>query len=95
MKLITEAHEYMKRLAEQCTQNGYRNIQALMFDRGEDDSVYDFTVSVAETNLGAEALDYARHGWRANVVFLDGHAETVGMGDASLKRVGLSAGIYR
>jgi prepilin-type N-terminal cleavage/methylation domain-containing protein/prepilin-type processing-associated H-X9-DG protein len=67
----------------------------LLFDRGEDDSVYDFTVSVAETNLGAEALDYARHGWRANVVFLDGHADTLGMGDASLKRIGLSAGVYR
>lgn len=67
----------------------------LLFDRGEDDSVHDFVRIVAETNLGQEALDYARHGWRANVVFLDGHAETVGMGEASLERIGVSDGIYR
>jgi len=67
----------------------------LLFDRSDEDSVADFNHSVAEANLGVEALDYGRHGWRANVVFLDGHAETIGMGEASLKQVGVSAGIYR
>lgn len=67
----------------------------LLFDRSDDDSVDDFNHSVVEANLGVEALDYGRHGWHANVVFLDGHAETIGMGEASLKQVGVSAGIYR
>ena len=39
-------------------------------------------------------LDYVRHGYRINVVYLDGHAETLYMTDGSLQSVGVSQGIY-
>ena len=39
-------------------------------------------------------LDYPRHGYRINVVFLDGHAETLYMTDGGLRAIGVSQGIY-
>ena len=45
--------------------------------------------------LGREALDYLRHNWKANVLFLDGHVETVPMTDAGLATIGTTRGIYQ
>lgn len=39
-------------------------------------------------------LDYVRHGYRMNIVYLDGHAETIYMTDDNLRNVGVSQGIY-
>jgi prepilin-type processing-associated H-X9-DG protein len=39
-------------------------------------------------------MDYQRHGYRINVVFLDGHAESFYMTDAYLRTIGVSEGIY-
>jgi prepilin-type processing-associated H-X9-DG protein len=39
-------------------------------------------------------LDYPRHGYRINVVFADGHAETLYMTDDGLRAIGVSEGIY-
>lgn len=50
------------------------------------------------TTWGPEAarghLDYQRHGYRINVVFLDGHASTIYMTDGGLREIGVSDGIY-
>jgi prepilin-type processing-associated H-X9-DG protein len=39
-------------------------------------------------------LDYPRHGYRINVVFVDGHADTLDMTDGGLRSIGVSEGIY-
>ena len=45
-------------------------------------------------HFGREALDYLRHNWRANVLFVDGHVETVVLTDEGCRPVGLLNGIY-
>ena len=53
---------------------------------------------VERANWGPEFarghLDYRRHGYRINVVFVDGHAETLDMTDGGLRAIGVSKGIY-
>jgi prepilin-type processing-associated H-X9-DG protein/prepilin-type N-terminal cleavage/methylation domain-containing protein len=44
--------------------------------------------------LGREALDYLRHSWRANVLFVDGHVESVVLSDEGCRAVGICNGIY-
>ena len=44
--------------------------------------------------LGREALDYLRHSWRANVLFVDGHVESVVLSEEGCGAVGLCNGIY-
>lgn len=44
--------------------------------------------------LGREALDYLRHNWRANVLFVDGHVESVVLSEEGCRAVGLCKGIY-
>ena len=39
-------------------------------------------------------LDYPRHGYRINVVFVDGHGETLYMTDGGLRSIGISEGIF-
>lgn len=39
-------------------------------------------------------MDYVRHGYRMNVIFCDGHAETIYMTDGGLQQIGVSEGIY-
>ena len=39
-------------------------------------------------------LDYPRHGYRINAVFVDGHGETFYMTDGGLRAIGVSQGIY-
>ena len=44
--------------------------------------------------MGREGLDYLRHDWRANVLFVDGHVETIVLTDEGCREVGLLNGIY-
>ena len=44
--------------------------------------------------IGREALDYLRHSWRANVLFVDGHVEAIMLTDEGCRSVGLLNGIY-
>jgi prepilin-type N-terminal cleavage/methylation domain-containing protein/prepilin-type processing-associated H-X9-DG protein len=44
--------------------------------------------------LGREGIDYLRHSWRANVLFVDCHVESVPLTDDGLRSVGTSKGIY-
>ena len=39
-------------------------------------------------------LDYLRHSWRANVLFVDGHVESVVLSEEGCGAVGLCNGIY-
>ena len=45
--------------------------------------------------LGREGIDYLRHSWRANVLFVDGHVDGVPLTDEGLRSVGTSRGIYQ
>ena len=53
---------------------------------------------VERANWGPEFarghLDYPRHGYRINAVFVDGHVETFDMTDGGLRSIGVSQGIY-
>jgi prepilin-type processing-associated H-X9-DG protein len=53
---------------------------------------------VERANWGPEFarghLDYPRHGYRINVIFVDAHAETIYMTDGGLQSIGVSQGIY-
>jgi prepilin-type processing-associated H-X9-DG protein len=44
--------------------------------------------------IGREAIDYLRHDWHANVLFVDGHVESVPLSEEGCRTVGLSKGIY-
>jgi len=43
-------------------------------------------------NFGSEGLDFLRHRYRTNVLFVDGHVEAVPMTEAGLSTVGVSSG---
>jgi prepilin-type processing-associated H-X9-DG protein len=62
---------------------------------GDHDTLHSF---VQLTTWGPDAarghLDYPRHGFRINVVFADGHADSVLMTDPGLATIGISEGIY-
>jgi len=62
--------------------------------------IHDTLMSFVEsTTWGPDAarghLDYKRHGYRMNVVFVDGHAATFYMTDEGLRAIGVSEGIYQ
>ncbi len=69
----------------------------LVFDKGPAWTVYDFQRFVEQPNVGwgKELLDYTRHRYRVNVLFVDGHVEGVPMTEAGLKKVGVSMGVYQ
>jgi prepilin-type processing-associated H-X9-DG protein/prepilin-type N-terminal cleavage/methylation domain-containing protein len=67
-------------------------------DDNESQSLYDVQQSILELGNGAEALDFARHRLRINVLFCDGHVENLAMGlpprgGEQLKEVYVSRGI--
>lgn len=64
----------------------------LVFNDGPDDTLYEFDQTTRTGRNGAELLDYWRHDRRMNVVFLDGHAETLPMEPETYKRVYTSRG---
>jgi prepilin-type processing-associated H-X9-DG protein len=67
-------------------------------DDNEDETLYDVQQSILRLGNGVEALDFARHRLRINVVFVDGHADTFSMGlpptgGDGLKEIFVSRGI--
>ncbi len=64
--------------------NGNRSTLA-DYRRASRDPAYDY--------LGREALDYLRHNGRANVLFVDGHVESVPLTEQGCKGVGICDGI--
>jgi prepilin-type processing-associated H-X9-DG protein len=82
---------------------GY-GIHELTVDGNE--MLYDYWYKVGKGTLSWDQFDHARHRNRMNVVYVDGHGETVQMPDPSpdrqsdpnnkgdFDRIGLSRGIY-
>ena len=66
----------------------------MVFDFGPDDTLADFNRQIQTTDLGKQSLDLLRHRGRANVLFVDGHVESIQMTEAGMKAVGISKGIY-
>jgi prepilin-type processing-associated H-X9-DG protein/prepilin-type N-terminal cleavage/methylation domain-containing protein len=64
----------------------------LVFNDGTDETLYDFDQITKTGRNGAELLDYWRHDRKVNIVFLDGHAETIAMEDEAFKQVWTSRG---
>jgi prepilin-type processing-associated H-X9-DG protein/prepilin-type N-terminal cleavage/methylation domain-containing protein len=67
-------------------------------DDNEDETLYDVQQAILETGNGAEALDFARHRLRINVLFCDWHVDNLSMGlpahgGEQLKDVFVSRGI--
>ena len=67
-------------------------------DDNEDETLYDVQQAILQMGNGAEALDFARHRRRINVLFCDWHVETLSMGlpahgGEQLKEVYVSRGI--
>ena len=72
-----------------------------VIDDADDQTLYDYWARWARpdsSHLTAQ-FDYVRHKKKMNVVFVDGHAETIQMPDfkthGDFDRVGVSRGIYR
>ncbi len=64
-------------------------------DDGPNDTLYDFKLMVnGNRGYGRETLDYLRHQWKANVLFVDFHVDAVPMTDSGLTTVGTSMGIH-
>lgn len=67
----------------------------VVYDVTPTDTLFDFARSeLPSGRVGGDALDYFRHRFRANVLFLDWHVENIVLDDGGLRRVGLSNGIY-
>jgi len=58
---------------------------ASVFDYSPDDTLYDW-----QARSFSEVLDFYRHRGMMNVLFVDGHAQTVPMTDGSLKQISVS-----
>jgi prepilin-type processing-associated H-X9-DG protein len=67
----------------------------MVFDKGPEDTLWDFQllVAVPNTGYGHNLLDFARHRYRAGVVFMDGHVERIQMTRNGLDAVGISKGV--
>ena len=64
-------------------------------DNGSEETLWDFQMiitSPGETR-GKDLLDFLRHRYRANVLFLDGHVQSIPMTEEGLSTVGISKGI--
>ena len=66
----------------------------LAFDFGQNDTIYEFDLNMQNGTLGKQLLDHWRHNTRANVLFIDWHAETIPMSSDGLKKIGVSKGAY-
>jgi prepilin-type processing-associated H-X9-DG protein/prepilin-type N-terminal cleavage/methylation domain-containing protein len=66
----------------------------MVFDDEPNWTLYDFQQMMESWAGGKELFDYTRHRYRANVLFLDWHVESVPMTAGGLKTVGVSLGIY-
>jgi prepilin-type N-terminal cleavage/methylation domain-containing protein/prepilin-type processing-associated H-X9-DG protein len=67
----------------------------MVFDQGPEDTLWDFQqwVGVSGTGWGKQLLDVLRHRYRANLVFMDGHVETIALTRGGLESVGVSKGV--
>lgn len=65
-----------------------------VFDYGPNDTLEDFNRQIQEGDLGKQSLDLLRHRGRANVLFLDGHAQSVPLTPGGQREIGVSRGIY-
>jgi prepilin-type processing-associated H-X9-DG protein/prepilin-type N-terminal cleavage/methylation domain-containing protein len=63
----------------------------LVFNVAQNDTLYDF--SVQTISPAGELFDYGRHGMKANVLFVDGHVELVGLTPGAMKQVGVSPAV--
>jgi prepilin-type processing-associated H-X9-DG protein len=63
-----------------------------VFNDGPDETLYEFDQTTKNGHNGAELLDYWRHDRKVNIVFLDGHADTIPMEDEAFKQVWTSRG---
>jgi prepilin-type processing-associated H-X9-DG protein len=67
----------------------------LVFDLNPHYTLWDFQKIASNPELtwcGKEGIDFLRHRWRANIVFVDGHVESVALTKEGMSRVGLSQG---
>ena len=64
----------------------------LVMNVGPDETLYEFDQITRGGNYGGELLDYWRHDRKMNVVFLDGHAETLPMEPEAYRKVWTSRG---
>ena len=64
----------------------------LVFNDKEDETLYEFDQAGLTGRNGGELLDYWRHDRRMNVLFLDGHAETMPMEPETYKKIWTSRG---
>jgi len=63
-------------------------------DKGTQDTLWTFQQMVsASGGYGKQLLDFLRHRLRANVVFMDGHVESILMTREGLDSVGISKGV--
>jgi prepilin-type N-terminal cleavage/methylation domain-containing protein/prepilin-type processing-associated H-X9-DG protein len=66
-----------------------------VFDMDQNYTMKDFQrLMLEQPNLGPDPLDYLRHRYRANVLFLDFHVENVPLTEEGLDLIGISRGIY-
>jgi prepilin-type N-terminal cleavage/methylation domain-containing protein len=65
-------------------------------DKGPQDTLWNFQqmVTAPNTGYGKQLLDFLRHRYRADVVFMDGHVESISMTHAGLDSVGVSKGVH-
>jgi prepilin-type N-terminal cleavage/methylation domain-containing protein/prepilin-type processing-associated H-X9-DG protein len=65
-------------------------------DKGPRDTLWDFQqmVTAPNTGYGKELVDFLRHRYRANVVFMDGHVDSVPLTREGLDSVGISKGVH-
>jgi len=66
-------------------------------DIGPEDTIADFMEAAhrPDSVWGHDILDYQRHNYRANVLFVDGHISTVLLLPSDLGKIGISKGVYR
>jgi prepilin-type processing-associated H-X9-DG protein len=67
----------------------------LMYDVSRTDTLDDFArATLASGNAGADALDFNRHRFRANVLMLDWSVQSVLLNHDQMATIGISKGIY-
>jgi prepilin-type processing-associated H-X9-DG protein len=66
-----------------------------VFDMNTHYTMRDFREHVQQVpGDGPDVLDYLRHHYRANVLFLDGHVESLPLTEGGIREIGISSGIY-
>jgi prepilin-type processing-associated H-X9-DG protein len=67
----------------------------LLYDINRNDTLADFAQStLASGNVGADALDFNRHRFRANVLMLDWSVQSILLNHDGMSTIGISKGVY-